>query len=581
MMHPRHSKLILLLIIVLFGFSNASSQQAGANAVKADDALRQQAFDLLDSVAGQISILQSPENRARVASNVAASIWEHDERKARALLVSVQEDINAGLRIQEGDQQADRQRRMVFLQLRVNTVERIAKYDGELALAFFRNTAAPLPETKADDERRDYNEHQERALELSLARQMAEKSPEVALDLGRQSLAKELSYELIGLLLQLNRKHPEQAQTLFTEIVDKLKHANLQSEPNGFYFSVNLIRSFAPFAKSNASFRELTNMFTSAAETYGCNRKSEENDMRGYFCDQIAQVLRLVDKPGGRSARQQQSEESDDSESYAFGQELNEVAENGSIDDILALGKKYPQIQDGVYWRAFIKAETTGDIDRARKIVEEMPAEVPSRSYMLQTLERQEKLGAKFRESLKDIDKALDEMKSMEEKIDFLLAAAGKISQTDQKEAIKLLNRANGLADTMKPGSDQLAMQMVLAIAYSVYKSSRGIVMIESLMPKLNELVGAAAKLDGYETHHLRDGEWNMSAEGQLGTLFTGLAQSAPYFAWCDFDRAASVAGQFERPELRLMAQVKLAQGILAGRPKPQANAPIPWPREN
>jgi len=88
-------------------------------------------------------------------------------------------------------------------------------------------------------------------------------------------------------------------------------------------------------------------------------------------------------------------------------------------------------------------------------------------------------------------------------------------------------------------------------------------------------LVGAAAKLDGYETHHLRDGEWNMSAEGPLGMLFTGLAQSAPYFAWCDFDRAASVAGQFERPELRLMAQVKLAQGILAGRPKPPWNAPV------
>jgi hypothetical protein len=123
-------------------------------------------------------------------------------------------------------------------------------------------------------------------------------------------------------------------------------------------------------------------------------------------------------------------------------------------------------------------------------------------------------------------------------------------------------------------------MQMGLAIMYSVYKSNRGIVMIETLMPKLNELVSAAAKLDGYETHHLRDGEWNMSAEGQLGTLFTGLTQSAAYFAWCDFDRAVSVAGQFERPELRLMAQVKLAQGILAGRPKPLANAPISWRRD-
>jgi hypothetical protein len=92
---------------------------------------------------------------------------------------------------------------------------------------------------------------------------------------------------------------------------------------------------------------------------------------------------------------------------------------------------------------------------------------------------------------------------------------------------------------------------------------------MESLVPKLNELVNAAAKLDGYESNHLRDGEWNMSNEGMLGSLLTGLAQKAPYFAWCDFDRAVSVTGQFERPEIRLMAQLKLAQGILAGRPNP------------
>ncbi len=66
----------------------------------------------------------------------------------------------------------------------------------------------------------------------------------------------------------------------------------------------------------------------------------------------------------------------------------------------------------------------------------------------------------------------------------------------------------------------------------------------------------------------LRDGEWNMSNEGTLGRVLTGLAENARYFAWCDFDRALSIAGEFERPEIRLMAEVKLAQGILAGRPK-------------
>jgi hypothetical protein len=92
--------------------------------------------------------------------------------------------------------------------------------------------------------------------------------------------------------------------------------------------------------------------------------------------------------------------------------------------------------------------------------------------------------------------------------------------------------------------------------------------MIEGLLPKLNELIDAAAKLDGFDTHYLRDGEWNMSKDGTLGEILTFLAYNAGYFASCDFDRSVNLAAQFERNEIRMMAQVKLAQSILTGPPK-------------
>ena len=99
---------------------------------------------------------------------------------------------------------------------------------------------------------------------------------------------------------------------------------------------------------------------------------------------------------------------------------------------------------------------------------------------------------------------------------------------------------------------------------------------MESQMPKLNELIDAAVKLDGFDTQYMRDGEWNMSASGNLGELLTWLSTNAAYFAWCDFDRAVNLAAQFERSEIRMMAQLKLAQGIVAGPPK---RLRIPWGR--
>jgi hypothetical protein len=121
----------------------------------------------------------------------------------------------------------------------------------------------------------------------------------------------------------------------------------------------------------------------------------------------------------------------------------------------------------------------------------------------------------------------------------------------------------------MNPGKDQTEAQIALAMMYCHQKSEKGWEIMESLLPKLNDLITATAKLDGYETHNLRDGEWNMSAEGTVGRLLTVLAQNAGYFAWNDFDRAVNLTGQFERPEIRFMAQVKLAQSILSGPPSP------------
>ena len=167
-------------------------------------------------------------------------------------------------------------------------------------------------------------------------------------------------------------------------------------------------------------------------------------------------------------------------------------------------------------------------------------------------------------------------MRTVEERVAFLLFVANQVAPTDKQAAAKLLDQASGLVDTMKPGKEQMLMQTAVALTHCSMGNERGLIRMEGLIPKLNELVGAAAKLDGYENNYLRDGEWNMAREGILGSLLTRLAENASYFAWCDFDRAVSVAGQFDRPEIRLMAQVKLAQGILAGRPKPKAtNFPL------
>ena len=154
-------------------------------------------------------------------------------------------------------------------------------------------------------------------------------------------------------------------------------------------------------------------------------------------------------------------------------------------------------------------------------------------------------------------------MRNNEQRITLLLYTAGQIGANDRKAALSLLTQAGELIDASKTGKNTMGLQIQRAVLYANLKSDRGFTIMEFLMPRLNELVTAAAALDGFENNYLRDGEWNMSAEGNVGVILTSLAQNAGAFAWADFDRTVTLAGQFERTELRLMAHLKIAQGVL------------------
>ena len=53
--------------------------------------------------------------------------------------------------------------------------------------------------------------------------------------------------------------------------------------------------------------------------------------------------------------------------------DLEEVAADGSVDDILALAERYPHIDVSIYSTAMTKAYESGDIERAKKIANSYP----------------------------------------------------------------------------------------------------------------------------------------------------------------------------------------------------------------
>jgi len=555
-------KLFIAILALLLCSPFTHAQETRPDAKSADAARRKKAVELLESLATQVTSLQSRENRARIGANIAESLWKDNENRARALFISIEDEIKSGLQDCDFNDPADLLTVKIFWKLRADTTQRIAKYDPDFALAFLTATEPQAEEIKArftDDQRE---------MEIQLAKQIAATNPDIALKLGRQSLSHGFSLDLVKLLRQLHRKNRDKGVTLYKEAIQKLRDTDLNESWEATEFARALVQALPPPLADESSFRELVNHLMTTALAAGCDKKRKNEEDEESFCDQIGSLVTIMEQVDPLRARklkhltEKYAEES--SPLQAAYTELEEVVNEGTVDDILALAEKYPPIEVNVYSRAMAKAFESGDIERARKIANSYPGNPEVREELQSRVKRAESLSKLTVEEILESQKQMPaQMGRHPKQYQFLIQLATYFGSKNKSASLKLLDQAFDLVEDIKAPAEKIETRLNLATTYCALGNDRGLDIVQSQMPKLNELIDAAVKLDGFDTTYLRDGEWNMSANGEIGNVLTKLSQSAGAFASCDFDRAVSLAAQFERNEIRIMAQVKLAQVIL------------------
>ena len=407
----------------------------------------------------------------------------------------------------------------------------------------------------------------ENKLALRLARQSAARNPQLALKLGRQMLAKRLSADLLPILYQLQRTDDSASRTFHRDIVDKIKTTNLMRNWMDLDLAVQLVRSFQPPQADEEVYRDLIDVVLTTALANGCGNAERTNSERP--CYTVGSVFSKIEKyyPVRAALLKRWAGDGQGFDAAEGWAQVNEATQNGSVDEILSLRTKYPALQDQIYWSAVMKALNSGEVARARQIASDLPDSEPRRQ-MLAQIDRTQMRASVDADKLALIQQELGRMRRDDERLQLLLYVASSIGASDRKAALGLVNQAAEIINSMKPGRIQLEAQLALATVYCSLNSDRGFTIMESLLPRLNELVAAATTLDRVENNYFSDGEWNMSSNGAVGALLTRLAHNAGTFARMDFDRSVALSNQFERYEIRLMAQLKIAQSVIGEQPK-------------
>jgi hypothetical protein len=239
------------------------------------------------------------------------------------------------------------------------------------------------------------------------------------------------------------------------------------------------------------------------------------------------------------------------------------IPENPTAEALMQAAASAPQpMQDRLYQQAAFRALEEGNVDRARQIAtDHLP--VKSRETVMQRIEFREMATKADSSRLEEIRQTMNRLQSDGEKIGFLLQLANEAQKTNPKVATQLLEEARQITNRRATNYEQIEQQLRVARGFATVDPARSFEVLEPAIGHINELLSAAAILNGFEINMFRDGEMTLVPGNGLTSVINRIGQELAVLADIDFERAEVLAGRFQLAEPRIMTRLLIVQGLL------------------
>lgn len=556
-------------------------------------AIKDKGLALLAEVADGLQGIRLPETRVRAQMQAAQLLWSGDEKRAGKLVDEAAAGIKeylANVDIEEDEQNYYRSYQ-IAMQLRSEMLATLTTHDPELALGFLRSTRL-LVDPNSGRGGGNNQQNQEAQFELSLANQIAGKDPKRALQIAEENLGKGYSYSLIDTLNRLQTTSPESSVKLASEIIAKLQDEALLKNQEASNLAANLLRIARPPQPNKEAaagvagtpkppllteqqYRELFNKALAAALAYtppAANFYTPERNSAQMILSSLQSMTAELEKyaPGKASLVQKRTIELNtppDPQNRIW-QKYQEAINNNSLDAALESVSRAPsELRDQLYQQVANKAAATGDIAHAKQILTDHVLNPFQHRQALKNLEQQSIYAAINSGKTEDALRIINTLHTPKERALMLVQIVNQIGAGQKRDAaLNLLEQAaRGMSGAGGRAEDQERMFALFEIgrAYLRLEPKRAFDMVEPLVDQFNEMSAAAMPLNGFGQQFFKDGELLMQNGNVLGNIAAQLIATVGSFAVYDFDRAKATADRIQRPEVRLLAYLSIAQNAI------------------
>jgi len=600
--------------------SQSATAQATPDAQQQQDEklkLESKATALLEQVIAEAQSLKLPENRIRVQVAAGDMLWDRSAPRARGLLV------DAGAILSQMMLDADRTDRselQTLNQLRQELVLTAGRHDAELGYQLLRSTQQQTPATNAGNRRGLDPQMTQNNLEQSLLATIAANDPKVAYQKAVESLDKgEYPTALSRVLAQLQTKDPEAFKKLSDKALSRLGSDNIVSTREAVTLAMSLLMPGPRVASTSTA----TPTEATSANTRATAQILSESAYHDLMDNAVTAALSVTSlnaggnnvRPGGGGARgvrgpqtTQQTAPDDaqvrqnnarlmlismqallpqidqylperaqavrqkltdlgmgNSANLNFGNQFRTAMQQGTSESLAtAASTAPPQMQPRLYQQAAQKAVDEGNPDRALQIANDHLDET-GRNSIMQAVDFKRMSTTASPEKLNEIKQKLAALPSDSDRVKYLIDLSAATQKDNPKLALRFLDDAKALVSKHVTSYKEFEDQLKVADAFAAVDSKRSFELLELGIGQLNELLSAAAVLNGFEVDIYKEGE--LSLKSDLVSMVARYGQELASLAKVDFDHARMTADRFQMTEPRLNAKLSIVQSIMGVQP--------------
>lgn len=252
-----------------------------------------------------------------------------------------------------------------------------------------------------------------------------------------------------------------------------------------------------------------------------------------------------------------------------FANQMRNVMQQGDSESLAAAASNAPgPLQAALYRQAAEKAISEGNIDRAQQIANDHLDE-NARTSVTQAIDFKKLTMNLTTDKLAEIREKLAALPSDADRIKYLADLAAAAQKDNPKLSLKFAEDARALVAKRATNYRDMENQLRVAELFATIDPKRSFDVLEPGISQLNELLGAAQVLNGFEVEVYRDGELPLQGGSELGGMISRYGQELASLAKLDFERAQLTAERFQFAEPRLMAKLAIVQGAFGVRPSP------------